>query len=40
MEVIDEQGHMVEKFSKEEVEQACMQENEQHFQQANDTPFM
>ena len=40
VEVINEQGNMVEKFCKEEVEQACMQENEQHFHQANDTPFM
>ena len=30
----------MQKFSKEEVEEACMQENEQRFCQAYDTPFM
>jgi hypothetical protein len=30
----------VERSLKEDVEKACMEENEQQFQQANDTPFM
>ena len=33
-------GNQVEKAIKEDVEQACMAENEQQFRQANDTPFM
>jgi hypothetical protein len=40
VEVVDGNGNLVEKSSKEEVEKACMEENERRFQQANDTPFM
>ena len=40
MEVDDGNGNLVEKSSKEDVEKACMEENEQRFRQANDTPFM
>jgi hypothetical protein len=38
--VDDENGNLVEKCSKEDVEKACMEENEKRFHQANDTPFM
>jgi hypothetical protein len=40
VEVHDSGGNLVERATKEEVELACMEENEQHFRQANDTPFM
>jgi hypothetical protein len=40
VEVHDEGGNVVERATKDEVEQACMEENEQRFRQANDTPFM
>jgi hypothetical protein len=41
VEVQDSEGNWVERATKEEVELACMEENEQRrFRQANDTPFM
>jgi hypothetical protein len=40
VEVQDEYGNLVERATKDEVEQACMDENEQRFRQANNTPFM
>jgi hypothetical protein len=40
IEVQDESGNLVERATKDKVEQACMDENEQRFRQANDTPFM
>ena len=40
MEVHDEAGNVVERTTKDDVEQACMNENEHRFRQANDTPFM
>ena len=40
MEINDAGGNLVERATKEEVEQACMEENQQRFRQANETPFM
>jgi hypothetical protein len=40
VETNDAGGNRVERATKEEVEQACMDENEQRFRQANNTPFM
>jgi Ca2+-binding EF-hand superfamily protein len=40
VEVQDSAGSLVERATKEEVEAACMVENEQRFRQANNTPFM
>jgi hypothetical protein len=40
VEVPDEHGNMVEYSSKEDIERACLHENEGRLRQANDTPFM
>jgi hypothetical protein len=40
VEAPDEHGNMVEYSAREDIERACLQENEQRFRQANDTPFM
>jgi hypothetical protein len=40
VEAPDEYGNMVEYSGREDIERACLHENERRFRQANDTPFM